>query len=79
MSKKEIKYELTEKREPFMAHLKTMVGREPREDGANGLSKVRKDKKPGPASYNSERGIKILSTIERVPYTQFSGLGNFVG
>lgn len=40
VSKKQIKYELTEKREPFMAHLKTMVGRENASEegtGANGI------------------------------------------
>lgn len=69
VSKKQIKYDLTEKREPFMAHLKTMVGREGRDDGANGISKIRKDKQPGPASYHSERGYPRLSTTERVHIT----------
>ena len=80
VSKKEIKYELTEKKEPFLAHLKTMVGRESTEDGGtNGLSKIKKDRKPGPASYSTDRGYKRLSTTERIQITQFSGLGQFVG
>lgn len=78
--KQDIYYQLTEKRQPFLAHLKTMVGRETREEGgANGLSRIKKDRRPGPASYSSEKGFTRLSTTERPPITQFSGLGMFVG
>ena len=78
--KQDIHYQLTEKREPFLAHLKTMVGRETQEEGgANGLSRLKKNRKPGPASYSTAPGFNRLSTTERAPITQFSGLGNFVG
>lgn len=78
--KQDIHYQLTEKREPFLAHLKTMVGRETREEGgANGLSRIKKTRKPGPASYSTEKGFQKLSTTERVPITQFSGLGMCMG
>jgi hypothetical protein len=77
--KQDIHYQLTEKREPFFAHLKTMVGRETRGDGGNGLTRLKKDRRPGPASYSTDKAFKRLSTTERVPGTQFSGLGMFVG
>ena len=43
------------------------------------LDEIKKNRKPGPASYNTEPGFKRLSTTERAPITQFSGLGMFVG
>lgn len=55
-----------------MAHLKTMIGREndiEEGTGANGIWKIKKDKKPGPASYTHEAAFHKLSTTERTPIT----------
>ena len=82
-SKHSVNYALVEDRIPFYASIKTMTGRETeKEGGCNGLSKIKKDRSVGPASYsksNVDNGFKRLSSVARAPIAQFSGLGAYHG
>lgn len=74
-AKYKINHQLTEKRTPFMANMAKTKGRE---DQSFDI-KPKKDKRPGPGTYNPSKGEVKLSTNERKLEFNFSGLGKIEG